>query len=199
MIRLYEEMQDYATRHRVPIIRPEERPLFCELIKKAKGKRILEIGTAIGYSTLLLAQYSDPSCHIWTIEVEEKRIEKAREYIQRSPYAHAITLIHGDAREELDRLEGPFDLVFMDGPKGQYVRYLEQIKPKLIEGAIIMADNILFRNLVEEEAPVPHRYRTIVYRLREYLKQVQEEETMETILYRQGDGLAWTQWKGEKK
>ncbi len=194
---LYQEMEAYAEQWGVPIIRETERDLFCRLIQEAGAKRILEIGTAIGYSTLLLAEHSPEDSQIWSIEIDKDRHDKAREYIERSAYSQKICLKLGDAKEWIEKLDGPFDLIFMDGPKGQYSRYLKQLLPKLAGEAVIMADNVLFRGMVEGNGEISHRYRTIVYRLREYIEMITTDSRMKTHLYRDGDGLAWTRWKGK--
>ena len=94
----------------------------------------------------------------------------------------------GDAAELLETLEGPYDFLYLDGPKGQYLRQLKAIEQKLSSHAVIAADNVLFRGMVESDAPVPHRYRTLVVRLREYIAYVRTHYA--TVIYKNGDGLA---------
>ena len=103
-------------------------------------------------------------------------------------FSHRVHCHLGDAAELLETLEGPYDFLYLDGPKGQYLRQLEAIEPKLLPHAVIAADNVLFRGMVESDAPVPHRYRTLVMRLREYIRYVKER--YETTIYPEGDGLA---------
>lgn len=184
---LAEELERYAEKNQVPIIRGPERNLLIEAAMKAKPRKILEIGTAIGYSALLLAAYC-PEADIDTIELDETRRQMAEETMKKAGLEGRVHCHLGDAGEVIPTLSGPYDFVYLDGPKGQYLRELRSIEPKLSEKAVIAADNVLFRGLVKKEGKVPHRYRTLVYRLREYTDYV--EKKYETRIYEEGDGLA---------
>ena len=145
------------------------------------------MGTAIGYSALLLAEHF-PLAEIDTIEIDALRNERAVSVMQAAGFEQRVRCHLGDAGEVLSTLAGPYDFVYLDGPKGQYLRHLKLIEPKLSENAAIAADNVLFRGLVRSGDPVAHRYRTLVTRLREYLKYV--EAHYDTVIHEEGDGLA---------
>ncbi len=190
------EQRIYAVINHVPILRESEVHLFEELIGLYRPQRVLEIGTAIGYSTLLLARHLGPDGTVTSVELDEVRHEMAKYYVEKSPYADRVELCLGDAEAVIDTLSGPFDLVFLDGPKGQYLRQLEALLPKLAPGAVILADNVLFRGYVRGDKEAPRRYKTIVKRLREYLTFVEDRRRFNTTIYPLGDGMSVTIWKG---
>lgn len=190
------EQRIYAVINHVPILRESEVHLFEELIGLYRPQRVLEIGTAIGYSTLLLARHLGPDGTVTSVELDEGRHEMAKYYVEKSPYADRVELCLGDAEAVIDTLSGPFDLVFLDGPKGQYLRQLEALLPKLAPGAVILADNVLFRGYVRGDKEAPRRYKTIVKRLREYLTFVEDRRRFNTTIYSLGDGMSVTIWKG---
>lgn len=192
------EQRIYAVLNKVPILRESEVHLFEELISLYKSSRILEVGTAIGYSALLLARHGSPEVQIDTIELDEQRYGMAQHFIGQSKYKDQISLHLGDANEVLLTLEGPYDLVFLDGPKGQYKKQLEIIEPKLAPQAVVLADNVLFRGYVRGGKEAPHRYKTIVKRLRDYLDLVEDKERYNTTIYPLGDGMSVSVWKGNK-
>ncbi len=191
---LLREMEQYAEDNYVPIIKPQERELFQKLIEKSKAARILEIGTGIGYSTLLLAMFSGKDTGIVTIEQNARRIELAADFIGRSPFSDRITMKTGDAAKVLPNLRDTFDLVFMDASKGQYVDYFRKMQHLLSERAVILADNVLFRGYVLSGEWPPHEIRSMVMHLREYLDIVMNTPGLRTVLHEEGDGLAVT-WK----
>lgn len=171
----------------VPIIRASERDAFLAAAALAAPRQILEIGTAIGFSALLLAQRF-PHAHIDTIELDEARHWRAKEAVRESGLEGRVFCHHGDAASLIPTMKGPYDLLYLDGPKGQYLRHLHQAEPLLSEKAVILADNVLFRGLVRSQDPVPHRYRTLVMRLREYLSYV--ADAYDTTIDEKGDGLS---------
>lgn len=189
---LLKEMRTYAKIYHVPIIKDEAAEILCRLAKGKQPQHILEIGAAIGYSTLLLAQ-SAPHAQITTLEIDETRVKKAREFWQRSSYNCNITLLQGDAEPLIKSLRQKIDFVFIDAAKGQYPHYLDAVMPLLSKNAVIAADNVLFRGYVESTAKPPRRYKTIVKRLREYIKKITEAQEFSTKIYREGDGLAVSQ------
>ena len=192
---LLREMENYARREHVPIINERGREAFIRLVEEARPRRALEIGTAIGYSALLLACHGAEDIHITTLELSEERARAARCYWERSPYKDSIRLVLGDAGESLSRLTAPgegFDFVFIDAAKGQYVDYFQKVQPLLAPGAVIVADNVLFRGYVLGGEKPPRRYKTIVKRLRAYLELVQGSKGCRTVILENGDGLAVT-------
>lgn len=190
------EQRIYALLYDVPILRESEVELFEDLISLYKPKRVLEVGTAIGYSSLLLAKHMDKEGQLITMELDDVRHGMASHFISQSDYAEKITLLKGDATELLEGLEGPFDLVFLDGPKGQYLKQLELIEPQLAEGAVVLADNVLFRGYVRGDKEPPRRFKTIVKRLQAYLTYVEQKEYYNTTIYPMGDGMSVSIWKG---
>lgn len=171
----------------VPIIRAEEREALLRAAAEARPRRILEIGTAIGYSALLLAERF-PEAAVDTVELDEKRRARAQRAVEEAGAAGRVRCLAGDAAEVIPRLTGPYDFLYLDGPKGQYLAHLRLAEPLLSDRAVIAADNVLFRGLVRAEGPVPHRYRTIVTRLRDYIAYA--EAHYDTEIDTAGDGLA---------
>ncbi|CUH97425.1 hypothetical protein P22_3555 [Propionispora sp. 2/2-37] len=187
---LLNEMRNYAKTNHIPIIAPEGASLLLQAILARQPHVILEIGSAIAYSTLLMAMCMPPGASIITIEINDDRIETAQEYIARSGFASRIQLIQGDAAVVLPTLQGSFDFVFIDAAKGQYLDYLNKIKTRLAPQATIIADNVLFRGMVRSDAKPPRRFKTIVKRLRDYLHFVTTHPEFTTQTYEHGDGLA---------
>lgn len=186
-------LEAYAEENEVPIIRPSEREGFLSAASLAQPGRILEIGTAIGYSSLLLAE-AFAEAEIDTIELDPHRQQMAEEVMKEAGFSDRVHCYLGDAGKVLETLFGPYDFVYLDGPKGQYLKELLMIEDKLAEKAVIAADNVLFRGLVRSEGKVPHRYRTLVMRLRDYISYV--ESSYDTKIYEDGDGLAVSIKKG---
>ena len=194
MEELLREMESYAALHHVPIINERGRQAFLQVVQEAKPHRVLEIGTAIGYSSLLMAQNGAADIDITTLELSDERIKTAQGYIDRSAYADRIHIMGGDAAENLLKLQltgQKFDFVFIDAAKGQYVDYFHKIQPMLADKAVILADNVLFRGYVKGDVPTPRRFKTIVKRLREYIGLVSQPPYVTEIL-ENGDGLAVT-------
>ena len=194
MDELLREMEAFAAFHHVPIINERGRQAFLQVVQEAKPHRVLEIGTAIGYSSLLMAQNGAADIDITTLELSDERIKTAQGYIDRSAYADRIHIMGGDAAENLLKLQltgQKFDFVFIDAAKGQYVDYFHKIQPMLADKAVILADNVLFRGYVKGDVPTPRRFKTIVKRLREYIELVSQPPYVTEIL-ENGDGLAVT-------
>ena len=177
----------------VPLLRAEERAALRQVPLEVQPARILEIGTAIGFSALLMAEVC-PEAVVDTVEIDPVRHARAEAAVREAGCSGRITCHLGDAAEVLSRLSGPYDFLFLDGAKGQYLRHLLMAEALLSPKAVIAADNVLFRGLVEGADPVPHRWRTIVMRLRAYLAYV--ESHYETIILPDGDGLALSWRKG---
>ena len=138
-----EELEQTALKNRVPIIRKETQSLLKMLVQMKCPTQILEIGTAVGFSALLMSEYVDPACKITTIENYEKRIPIARENFQKAGKEEQITLLSGDAMELLKGLSGPYDFMFLDAAKAQYIYYLPELLRMLPEGGILVTDNVL--------------------------------------------------------
>lgn len=184
------EVERYAIDTGVPVIRPETQSLLKLLLTIKQPRRILEAGTAIGFSALLMAQYGGADCHITTIEKYEKRIPIARENFSRSALGRKITLLEGDAMEIMERLEGGFDLIFMDAAKGQYIHFLPQVLRLLEPGGLLVSDNVLQDgDVVQSRFAVTRRNRTIHSRMREYLYALKHEPQLVTSILPVGDGV----------
>ncbi len=185
-----DELEQYAISEQVPIIRKSTQSLLKFLVTYAKPKSILEVGTAIGFSALLMSEYAPPDCRITTIEKYGKRIPVARENFRRAEKENAITLLKGDAMELLPTLEGGFDLIFMDAAKGQYIHFLPEILRLLNAGGLLVSDNVLQEgDIVESRFAVTRRNRTIHARMREYLYELKHHPKLETVILPAGDGV----------
>ena len=191
---LFKQMEDFAKENKVPIINENGRKVFIEIIKKYKPQRVLEIGTAIGYSALLTTYYGAENAKIISLELDEERAKQAQDFINQSAYREQIKIILGDAAKNIEKLDKnyKFDMVFIDAAKGQYPDYLQKVLPLLADDGIILADNVLFRGYVMSEEKPPRRYKTIVKRLREYIAMVSDTDKFTTEIFENGDGLALT-------
>ena len=190
---LLEEIEQEALASYVPIIRKETQSLLKTLLTMLRPARVLEVGTAVGFSALLMSEYLPEGAHITTIEKYEKRIPIARQNFRRAGKEEQITLIEGDAMEVLRSLDGPFDFVFMDAAKGQYPHYLPEVLRLLTPGGVLVSDNVLQDgSLIESRFAVERRDRTIHSRMREYLYELKHREDLMTSILPLGDGVALT-------
>ena len=185
-----DEIEKFALETQVPIIRKSMQGLLKFLLAYVKPKKILEVGTAIGFSALLMSEYAPEDCHITTIEKYEKRIPVARENFKRAGKEKDITLIEGDAMEVLKTLEGTYDIIFMDAAKGQYINFLPDIMRLLPQGGLLISDNVLQDgDIIESRFAVTRRNRTIHARMREYLYELKHNPQLETVILPVGDGV----------
>ena len=174
----------------VPIIRKEMGNLLKVLLQLVQPERILEVGTAVGYSSILMSENMPHNCTITTIENYDKRIPVAKNNFKRAGKEDVITLIEGDALEVLKTLDGPYDFIFMDAAKGQYINYLPDIKRVLRKGGLLISDNILQEGeIVESRHAVTRRNRTIHARIREYVYELTHSEDFVTSIVPIGDGI----------
>ena len=174
----------------VPIIRKEMQSFLKLLLAMQKPKRILEVGTAVGFSAILMAEYNPYPCEIVTIENYDKRIPIARENFVRAGKENQITLIEGDATEVLKTLEEPFDMIFMDAAKGQYINFMPDILRLLKKDGVLVSDNVLQDgDIIESHFVVTRRNRTIHKRMREYLYELTHREDLVTSVLPIGDGI----------
>lgn len=188
---LLETIEQEALDSYVPIIRKETKSLLKMLLTLAKPMRILEVGTAIGFSALVMNAYAPEGSKITTIEKYEKRIPIARENFRRAGKESDITLLEGDALEVMKGLTGPYDFIFMDAAKGQYIHYLPEVKRLLASGGLLVSDNVLQDgDVIESRFAVERRNRTIHSRMREYLFELKHSEEFETTILPVGDGVA---------
>lgn len=185
-----EELERWAIEHEVPIIRHDTMQLIRYLLLKDKPKAILEIGTAVGFSTLYMYEYAPAQTTITTIEKVEMRLVHARENLKGK---ERITLLEGDALKVLQELpgEGVYDMIFMDAAKGQYSNFLPDCMRLLKSGGVLLTDNVLLEgSIAQSRYFVERRDRTIHTRMREYLYELKHREDLETVILPVGDGLA---------
>ncbi len=186
-----EQIKKEALADRVPIIRSETASLLKFFVSFAKPMQILEVGTAVGYSAIIMSEAMPEGAAITTIEKYEPRIPVARENFRRAGKEQAITLLEGDAMEWLSRLSGPYDLIFMDAAKGQYIHFFPEIMRLLGDGGLLISDNIFQDgDIMESRFAVTRRNRTIHSRMREYLYTLKHTEGLVTSLIPIGDGVA---------
>ncbi|MDD4189449.1 MAG: O-methyltransferase [Eubacteriales bacterium] len=194
---ILKELEIYASQNNIPIIRPEIARFLLIIGSILKPVRILEIGTAIGYSAIFLASLLKPGGTIDTIEKNERMVRQAKSNIKKAGWENKIKVIAGDALEVLPYLAGSYDMVFQDAAKGQYIEFLPDCLRVLRVGGILASDNVLFRGLVDGGSEIPKRNRTIAARLREYIGVICGSEMLDTSIIPIGDGLAVTYKKGE--
>ncbi|WP_122641976.1 O-methyltransferase [Luxibacter massiliensis] len=189
--RILEAIEREALEAFVPIIRKEMQSFLKVLLTIQKPMRILEVGTAVGFSALLMSEYAPEGCTITTIENYNKRIPIARNNFSRAGKEGQITLIEGDALEVLKGLQGSYDFIFMDAAKGQYIHYLPEAMRVLTPGGTLVSDNVLQDgDIIESRFAVERRNRTIHSRMREYLYQLKHTEGLVTAILPLGDGVA---------
>jgi predicted O-methyltransferase YrrM len=188
---ILETIEKEALADYVPIIRKEMQSFLKVILKIKRPLRILEVGTAVGFSALLMNAYAPEGSHITTIEKYEKRIPIARENFCRAGKENEITLIEGDALEVMKSLDETFDFIFMDAAKGQYIHYLPEAIRLLESGGLLVSDNVLQDgDIIESRFAVERRNRTIHSRMREYLYELKHNERLLTSIVPLGDGLA---------
>ena len=188
---ILEAIEREALADRVPIIRKEMQSFLKVLLRMNRPLRILEVGTAVGFSAILMGSTVSGECRITTIENYEKRIPIARENFRRAGMEEKITLLEGDALEVMKTLEEPYDFIFMDAAKGQYIAYLPEVLRLLRPGGLLVSDNVLQDgDIIESRFAVERRDRTIHSRMREYLYTLKHHPELETSIVPLGDGVA---------
>lgn len=186
-----------AEENRVPVIRREAGEFIKMLIMMNKPKRILEIGSAIGFSAIFMSRFLEDGAHITTIENYQPRIEEAKKNIERAGAQYVITLLEGDALDILPGLSGEYDMVFMDAAKGQYGSFFKDAIRLLREDGILLCDNVLQDgDVLESRFAVTRRNRTIHSRMREYLYELTHDPELETAILNIGDGMSLSIKKG---
>lgn len=188
---IIETIEQEALETYVPIIRKETQSFLKVLLLMKKPMKILEVGTAVGFSAILMSEYMPEGAHITTIEKYEKRIPIARENFKRAGKDSCITLIEGDALEVMQSLEESYDMIFMDAAKGQYIHYMPEVMRLLKTGGTLVSDNVMQDgNIIESRFAVERRDRTIHSRMREYLYELKHHEELLTSIIPLGDGVA---------
>lgn len=196
-----DNLEAEANRDNVPIIRKSMQRFLKLMLELKKPKNILEVGTAVGFSAILMAQYSQSDCHITTIEKYEKRIPVAKENFLKSGFNDKITLIEGDAKDILnellenengdDKFAGRYDMIFMDAAKGQYINFLPNAEKLLKKGGVLITDNVLQDDtVIQSKFTVVRRDRTIHKRMREYIRALMQSDELTTDILQLGDGIS---------
>lgn len=173
-----------------PIVQRETEQLIVTLLKMLKPGRVLEIGTAVGYSAILMAENLPPESTIVTVERYKKHADIAVDNIFATGYEKKIKVIEGEAAEVLHWLDGGFDFVFLDAAKGQYIEFLPDILRLLNKGGVLLSDNILYHGMIEDEEKIERRKITIVKRLHMYLEEIMKNPLLTTSIIPLGDGVA---------
>jgi len=184
-----EKIKQKALENHVPIIMDDTLEVLDKLLKEVKPQRILEIGTAVGYSAMCFSEYLEPNGKIDTIERDTERVAEARINIQKVGVEDKINIYEGDAVEILPTLNEKYDVVFIDAAKGKYPFFLKEALRMIKPNGIILADNILYKGYVMSDYN-KHKQRTAVRNLREYVKEVTENPNIKTEILEVGDGLA---------
>lgn len=185
------ELESLAEREHIPIIEKESLALLLFMVELLKPRKILEIGTAIGYSSIQMA-FACEEASIISIEKREKMASMAKEHIEQSGLSSRIQVIESDAVLALSELNDHFDLIFIDAAKGHYQKFFDLSIDKLNEGGVIISDNVLFRGMVCSMERTPRRMRTIHHRMNDYLDYLTTHEDLTTSIVPLGDGMALT-------
>ena len=191
------EIEKEALADGVPIIRKEMGNLLKVLLLLKRPQKILEVGTAVGYSSILMSENMPQNCRITTIENYEKRIPVAKNNFKRAGKEEVITLLEGDAMDILKELDGTYDFIFMDAAKGQYINFLPELLRLMPAGGLLISDNVLQEgDIVESRYGVTRRNRTIHTRMRVYIYTLTHAEQLETSIVPIGDGITLSVKKG---
>ncbi len=174
---------------KVPIIMDDTLEVVAKILTEIKPNKILEIGTAVGYSAICFSEYVQENGKIDTIERDTERVKEARENIKRAEVEDKINIYEGDAVEILPTLNDEYDVVFIDAAKGKYPFFLNQALRMIKQGGVIIADNVLYKGYVMSDYN-KHKQRTAVRNLREYIAEITNNAKLETEILEVGDGLA---------
>lgn len=187
---LLDQIEQEALQGGEPIIRRQTQGLLRFLLALHRPMSILEVGCAVGFSALLMSEYAPAGCRITTIEKVERRIAAAKANFKRAGRETAVTLLEGEAADLLKELAGPYDMIFMDAAKGQYLHFLPDVLRLLAPGGLLVSDNVLQDgDILESRFAVERRDRTIHGRMREYLFALTHNEALTTTILPVGDGV----------
>ena len=186
---ILDQIEQEALADEVPIIRREMQSFLKVLLSMKQPKKILEVGTAVGFSAILMCEYGPEECHVTTIEKYEKRIPIAKENFRRAGKEAQITFLEGDAMEIMKGLQEEYDFIFMDAAKGQYIHFLPEVMRLLKPQGVLVSDNVLQDgDIIQSHFAVERRNRTIYKRMREYLYELKHNDQLLTSIVPIGDG-----------
>lgn len=190
MVQLVEALEQYAKENKIPIMQPDGIAFLLEQINQHHCTKILEIGTAIGYSAIRMALLNK-QIHVTTIEKDPIRYEEARKNIKNAGLEEQITVILGDAGKV--EITGSYDLIFLDGPKAQYISYFQKYEPNLTSDGIIVTDNLAFHGLVAHPETIRSKdLRALVRKITNYIEFLKDQPNFHTDFYEIGDGISVT-------
>ncbi|MBQ7307455.1 MAG: O-methyltransferase [Clostridia bacterium] len=182
-------LKNYATINNVPILRLETSKILIEYVKTNNPKTILEIGTAVGYSGMMMLMQSEDSI-LTTIEKDEQSYEIAKNNFKEVGLIDRVVLKNGDCIEILPSINQKFDFIFLDGPKGQYIKYLPFLIEMLNTGGVLFADNVLYRGMVNGKTPIAKSKKTLVKNLQLFLEAVTHDERLKSEILETEDGIS---------
>ncbi len=188
----FKELREYAEKNHIYIVKPQVERLLSVILSILKPEKILEVGTAIGYSSILMLKYAGKNSHVTTIERDEEVLLMAKENIKRRGVDDRIRCVFGDATEVLDSLTGEYDFIFIDAAKGQYRDHFEKSLKLIKSGGVILTDDVLYFGMTASDEFVVKKHDTITRKLREYLDFLCHDERFETNILPIGDGVAIT-------
>jgi len=186
-----EEIVKFARENWVPVLRDKSADFLCKLVKEKNPKKILEIGTCIGYSGIIMLENTTNSFLV-TIEKDKGKSEEAKQNFNQAGFSDRVDVVNDDAFNHIKKLSSQnekFDFVFLDGPKGQYINYLPYLKSLLNQDGLLVADDIFYHGMVKEGYP-KHKHRTIVFRLREFIDKITTDPDFETVILELEDGIS---------
>lgn len=193
---LIKGIEQEALEHNIPIIKKETQQLLKFVLAFKRPKHILEVGTAVGFSAILMSDYLESGGQITTIERSPYMIQRAKSNILRVKKENLIHIIEQEAEEALENLKGPYDVIFMDAAKGQYLNFLPHCIRLLVKGGILISDNVLQDgNIAKSRYSVPRRQRTIHTRMRDYLWELNHHSLLDTTILPIGDGVTLSYMK----
>lgn len=194
---LEEELREYAEQHHIPVLERESVGFLKLFLKILKPKRILELGTAIGYSALVMSETLPELEELVTVELREDMTRRALSNLKRGN-ADNVTVLNMDAMDALEQVEGPFQFIFIDAAKGQYRKYFDKSEKLLAQGGVILCDNVLFRGMISNQDLVKRRKITIVKRLRSFLHEMFADPRWDCTIIPLGDGMLLARRRDEK-
>ncbi len=186
---MLDEMRLFARESWIPVILDDSLAYIEDILSKKNIENILEIGTAIGYSSICFSKFLNENGKIDTIEIDKQRIMLAKANIEMYKLNDKINIIEGDAIKMLPRLNKKYDFIFIDGPKSHYIEYLPICLELLNDDGVIIADNVNYKGMVKGEEKVKHKQRTAVNRLREFIDVVKNDPKLNNDLVDVGDGI----------